>query len=160
MTNLTETQKVVTYLRVTSKTQANAGYSLELQREKLRKYAEENNLEIVKEFSDIAPANDVHSREGFNEMTDFIEDFEDSENKLAILVTQIDRITRDPYEFRSLLPFYVFVTPYSGWDHQLQKVECFMAFSKFNFLKDRASEWIEECGSKFDSKGDKENENN
>lgn len=158
MTKLTD--KVVTYVRVASQDQAKAGYSLELQRKKLRKYAEENNLEIIKEFSDIAPANDVHSREGFNEMTDFIEDFEDSENKLAILVTQIDRITIDPYEFRSLVPFYMFVTPYSGWDYQLQKVECFIAFRKFNFLKDRASEWIEECGSKFDSKGDKENENN
>ena len=158
MANLTD--KVVTYVRVASKVQAEAGYSLELQREKLRKYAEENNLEIVKEFSDIAPANDVYSRKGFNEMTKFIRDFEDSENKLAILVTQIDRITIEPDEFRSLLPFYMFVTPYSGWDHQLQKVECFMAFSKFNFLKDRASEWIEECGSKFDSKGDKEDENN
>ena len=153
-------RKVVTYVRVASQDQAKAGYSLELQREKLRKYAEENNLEIIKEFSDIAPANDVHSREGFNEMTDFIEDFEDSENKPAILVTQIDRITRDPYEFRSLVPFYLFVTPYSGWDYQLQKVECFIAFREFNFLKDRASEWIEECGSKFDSKGDKEDENN
>ena len=43
MKNPVETQKVVTYVRVTSKDQAKAGYSLELQREELRKYAKENN---------------------------------------------------------------------------------------------------------------------
>ena len=50
MKNSVETQKVVTYVRVTSKDQAKAGYSLELQREELRKYAKENNLLNVDEL--------------------------------------------------------------------------------------------------------------
>ena len=43
-------KKTVIYSRATSQDQAKAGYSFELQREELRKYAKENNLEIAKEF--------------------------------------------------------------------------------------------------------------
>ena len=42
MKNSVEAQEVVTYVRVTSQNQVKAGYSLDLQREELRKYAEEN----------------------------------------------------------------------------------------------------------------------
>ena len=60
MKNSVETQKVVTYVRVASQDQAKAGYSLELQREQLRKYAEENHLEIMKEFSDVASSRETY----------------------------------------------------------------------------------------------------
>ena len=58
-------KKVVIYSRATSQDQAKAGYSLEAQLEQLRKFAEENNLEIIKEFSDIAGANET-DRERLN----------------------------------------------------------------------------------------------
>ena len=84
-------RKVVTYVRVTSKDQAKAGYSLEAQHEQLKKYAEENNLEIIKEFSDVASAYET-DREGFNEMLEYLASAQDCK---TILGTKIDKLCRD-----------------------------------------------------------------
>jgi len=102
MANLTETQKVVIYSRVTSKNQAKAGYSLGLQREELRKYAEENNLEIIKEFSDVASAYET-DREGFNEMLEYLDGSKDCK---TILVSSLDRLCRTVPQLEELLDKY------------------------------------------------------
>ena len=122
MANLTETQKVVTYLRVTSKTQANAGYSLELQREELRKYAEENNLEIIKEFSDIAGANKT-DREGFNKMLEYLETSKDCK---TILVTKIDRLCRNTETYGELESYSV-ISIAEGTDKNIHQCSIMMA---------------------------------
>ena len=102
MKNPVETQKVVTYVRVTSKDQAKAGYSLELQREELRKYAKENNLEIAKEFSDVASAYET-DREGFNEMLEYLDGSKDCK---TILVSSLDRLCRTAPQLEELLDKY------------------------------------------------------
>ena len=149
MTNLTETQKVVTYLRVTSKTQANAGYSLELQREELRKYAEENNLEIIKEFSDIAGANET-DREGLDEMLEFLEG---SKECNAVLVTKIDRLCRD-IETYTKFESYSVISIAEGTDKNIHQCSIMMAenYSKRMFEQIKAN--------MQERKGDKEDENN
>lgn len=72
-----------TYLRVTTQEQASSGYSLESQREALREYAEKNNLEIVKEFSDTGSGL-KSNRQGFQKMLKFLKNSKDCK---TILVT-------------------------------------------------------------------------
>ena len=122
MANLTETQQVVTYVRVASKTQAKAGYSLELQREQLRKYAEENNLKIIREFSDVAGANETN-REGFNEMLEYLETSKDCK---TILVTKIDRLCRSVESYGEL-ENYSIVSIAEGSDKNIHQCLMMMA---------------------------------
>ena len=122
MANLTETQQVVTYVRVASKTQAKAGYSLELQREQLRKYAEENNLKIIREFSDVAGANETN-REGFNEMLEYLETSKDCK---TILVTKIDKLCRNTETYGEL-ENYSIVSIAEGSDKNIHQCLMMMA---------------------------------
>jgi len=48
--------KVVIYARVSSKEQEKEGYSIPAQLDLPRKYAQKNNLTIVKEFEDVETA--------------------------------------------------------------------------------------------------------
>jgi len=90
--------KTVAYVRVATQEQANSSYSLEVQKKTLREYAEKNNLEIVKEFSDTGSGL-KSSRKGFNEMLKFLEDSEDCK---TILVTKADRLCRDSETFNEV----------------------------------------------------------
>ena len=132
MANLTETQKVVTYLRVTSKTQANAGYSLELQREELRKYAEENNLEIIKEFSDVASAYET-DREGFNEMLEYLDGSKDCK---TILVTKIDRLCGNAETYGELKNYSV-ISIAEGSDKRIHQFSIAMATQHSKHMSER-----------------------
>lgn len=62
------------YIRVSTTMQVD-GYSLDAQRDKLRKYAEYQNMEIVQEFSDEGKSGkSVEGRPEFQRMLDNIED--------------------------------------------------------------------------------------
>ena len=91
MQTMCKRTKTVAYARVATQEQANSSYSLEVQKKTLREYAEKNNLEIVKEFSDTGSGL-KSSRKGFNEMLKFLED---STSCKTILVTKADRLSRD-----------------------------------------------------------------
>lgn len=80
--------KVVAYLRATTKEQAKLSYSLEAQRATLRDYAEKNNLEIVKEFSDVGSKLKT-DRQGFQEMLEFLKSSKDCR---AVLVTSPEKL--------------------------------------------------------------------
>lgn len=138
MTNLTETQKVVTYLRVTSKTQANAGYSLDLQREELRKYAEENNLKIIREFSDVAGANEA-DREGFNEMLEYLETSKDCK---TILVTKIDKLCRNTETYGELKNYSV-ISIAEGSDKRVHQLLIGMAKQHSKHMSERIKAGME-----------------
>ena len=61
------------YIRVSTTMQVD-GYSLDAQREKLRKYAEYQNMEIIQEFSDEGKSGkSVEGRPEFQRMLDNIE---------------------------------------------------------------------------------------
>jgi DNA invertase Pin-like site-specific DNA recombinase len=112
-------KKAVTYSRVATQEQAQQGYSLELQREQLKEYAEKNNLEIVREFSDIE-SSVGDKRQGFQEMLKFLED---SENCKTILVTKADRLCRDIKTLSELQAKYTVITVNCGADNMINQVQ-------------------------------------
>ena len=66
--------KCYIYIRVSTTMQVD-GYSLDAQRDKLRKYAEYQNMEIVQEFADEGKSGkSVEGRPEFQRMLDNIED--------------------------------------------------------------------------------------
>jgi len=132
MKNSVETQKVVTYVRLTNKEQAKTGFVFELQREQLRKYAEENNLKIIKEFSDIAGANET-DREGFNEMLEYLKTSKDCK---TILVTKIDRLCRN-IETYAKFENYSVVSIAEGSDKRVHQFSIAMATQHSKHMSER-----------------------
>lgn len=88
-------QKVVAYSRITTKEQAEKGYSFQVQREAIKTYTPKNNLKIVREFTDIG--SDSSKLEGFNRMFDFL-NYSNSGCD-TILVFKLDRFTKENYEY-------------------------------------------------------------
>ena len=125
-------KKVVTYSSVTSKDQAKAGYSLEAQLEQLRKFAEENNLEIIKEFSDVASAYET-DRERFNEMLEYLDGSKDCK---TILVTKIDKLCRD-IETYAKFENYSVVSIAEGSDKRIHQLLIGMAKQYSKHLSQR-----------------------
>ena len=84
-------KRAIIYCRVSTKKQEEKGYSLEVQREKNLKYAEDNNLEVVKEFSGQESAwNEDKERKLFTRMVKFVK-----ENEIKhIIFYSRDRATR------------------------------------------------------------------
>jgi site-specific DNA recombinase len=62
----------VAYVRVSSKEQEKEGFSISAQRKLLQRYAEEQNIRILKVFEDIETAKQS-GRAGFAEMLSFID---------------------------------------------------------------------------------------
>ena len=81
------------YIRVSTTMQVD-GYSLDAQRDKLRKYAEYQNMEIVQEFADEGKSGkSVEGRLEFQRMLDNIEDGTD--NVQFVLVFKLSRFGRN-----------------------------------------------------------------
>lgn len=114
--------QVVTYSRVTAKEQTK-GYSLEFQREQLKEYAEKNNLEIVRKFSDIG-SSVRGKRQGFQEMLNFLEDSEDCK---TILVTKIERLCRDSETFNEVQQKYSVISVDYGASNMMNQLSVMMA---------------------------------
>lgn len=144
-----EAGKVVVYTRVTSKEQAKAGYPLEVQKEQLRKYAEENDLEIVKEFSDVASTSETN-REGYNGMLEYLASSQDCK---TILVTKIDKLCRD-IETYAKFENYSVVSIAEGSDKRIHQ----LLIGKSKQHSKHMSERIKAGMQKF--KGGKEDGNN
>ena len=124
--------KVAVYTRVTSQNQLKAGYSLDLQREELRKYAEENNLEIIKEFSDVASAYET-DREGFNEMLEYLDGSKDCK---TILVTKIDKLCRNTETYGELENYSV-ISIAEGSDKRIHQFSIAMAENYSKHMSER-----------------------
>ena len=146
--------KVATYISVASAEQAKLGYSLELQREKLKEYAKMNSLEIVREFSDIGSGIKTN-RQGFQEMLKFLED---STNCKTILVTKADRLSRDVKTLSELQEKYSVLSADCSANNMLNQLQIMMAQQYSENLsksikvgihnhtqsnKNKAREWIE-----------------
>ena len=84
----------ILYCRVSTKEQAEEGYSLAAQSELLRTYAASKNLKIVKEFSVPESASGKQTRKIFKQMIDYAVDH----NTGNILCEKIDRMTRNQKE--------------------------------------------------------------
>lgn len=90
--------KVVMYARVSSKEQEKDGYSIPAQIELLEKYATQNNLTIVKKFTDVETAKKA-GRTNYNEMLQFLK--ENKEVK-TVLVEKTDRLYRNFKDYVTL----------------------------------------------------------
>lgn len=86
-----ELKKAVIYTRVSTREQEKEGFSIPAQEKLLRGYAFQNNLKIIKEFSDTETAKQT-GRKSFNEMLRFLANIDDCN---IILVEKTDRLYRN-----------------------------------------------------------------
>ena len=84
-------RKAVSYLRVSSKEQQDSGFSIPSQKRLLKKYAKENNLEIVREFSEAETAKQA-GRAEFDRMVNFLKK---KSSPTVLLVEKTDRLYRN-----------------------------------------------------------------
>src|SRR5437870_6843051 len=84
-------EKATIYARVSTKEQAEEGYSLASQLMLLREYAMQRQFEIVKEFVIPESASGSQERTTFKEMMEYCK----KRNTSHILCEKVDRITRN-----------------------------------------------------------------
>lgn len=88
---MTQNKKAVLYARVSTKEQADEGYSLPSQVKLLKEYAFKKDIKIAKQFTISESASGKQIREKFSEMVDYVKD----KNIKIILVEKVDRLTRN-----------------------------------------------------------------
>jgi site-specific DNA recombinase len=81
----------VLYARVSSKEQAEEGFSIPAQRQLLRSYAKREGLQVIIEFSDDETAKST-GRTGFGNMLSFLQEHAEVR---TLLVEKVDRLTRN-----------------------------------------------------------------
>ena len=91
--------KVAIYIRVSTKKQAEEGYSLEAQKERLEKLCETNGYIIYKVYSDEGKSAKNTKREAYQEM---MEDMRQGKFD-KIVVTKLDRISRSLIDLEELI---------------------------------------------------------
>lgn len=97
-TTTSTSEQAVLYARVSSKEQAEEGFSIPAQRHLLRNYAEREHLQIVIEFSDDETAKST-GRTGFGAMITFFRDHPTVRN---LIVEKVDRLTRNFEDYGAL----------------------------------------------------------
>lgn len=84
--------KAVLFSRVSTREQAEEGYSLQAQERLIKEYAERNSFDVVKRFSVPESASGKQERKLFNELLEYLQNH--SEIKIVIC-EKVDRITRN-----------------------------------------------------------------
>lgn len=87
-------KKAFAYLRVSTGEQAK-GYSLDAQMDEIKKYCDENEIEIIERFKDTMSGTKLTERKGMMELLDRI----DIEKPQAVIATESDRISRNTMQF-------------------------------------------------------------
>ncbi len=85
--------KLVGYCRVSTDNQKEEG-TIEIQKRALREYADDNNHELVKVFSDEGISGGLENRPALGEMIKFLEDNKEIN---GVLIFKLDRLARDLY---------------------------------------------------------------
>ena len=96
---------------------------LESQQEKLKEYAEKNNLQIVKEFADIGSDKDT-KRQGFKAMLKFLEGSTDCK---TILEVKADKLCRDLKTLCELQEKYEIISACNGANTMVHQLEVMLA---------------------------------
>ncbi len=96
----------ISYVRVSSKEQAEEGYSIESQQKFLREYAIKNNLEIVKEFVEVESAKQI-GRKAFSEMVAYLKH---NSSVKTVLCEKTDRLYRNFTDYVILDPDQMDIT--------------------------------------------------
>ena len=92
-------KKAIGYTRVSSEEQAKEGLSLEVQKDKIEKYAGLHNLDLLKVITDEGKSGKNLNREGINEILSLISDGSISH----IIVYKMDRLTRRTFDLLYLV---------------------------------------------------------
>lgn len=92
------TRKCLLYARVSSTKQRNEGWSIPAQIKFLHEYAENNDLQIVKEFVEAKTAKKA-GREKFNEMLSYLQEHEDER---IIICEKVDRLYRNLFDYGTI----------------------------------------------------------
>lgn len=85
-------EQAILWARVSTKEQAEEGYSLDAQIKLLRDYADKNTLKIVKEFIVPESASGRQERKEFKKMLDYLENHQSIRH---LICEKVDRITRN-----------------------------------------------------------------
>lgn len=85
-------EQAILWARVSTKEQAEEGYSLDAQIKLLRDYADKNQLKIVKEFVVPESASGRQERKEFQKMLDYLTNHQ---NIKHLICEKVDRITRN-----------------------------------------------------------------
>ena len=85
-------EQAILWARVSTKEQAEEGYSLDAQLKLLRDYAHKSNLRIAKEFTVPESASGSQERKEFQEMLGFLTE---NKNVKHLVCEKVDRLTRN-----------------------------------------------------------------
>lgn len=88
-------KKAVLYARVSSDEQERQGFSIPAQVKLLKDYAKQNNIQIVKEFTESETA----KKSGRKEFNDMVKYLKSSKDVNIILVEKTDRLYRNPSDY-------------------------------------------------------------
>src|ERR1041384_2476753 len=93
-------KRAVIYYRVSTSEQAERGFSLDNQKQACIKYADNNNYQRAKFFSDEGKSAKTANRPGLQSMLKFCSD---KKNQIeAIIVYKVDRLTRNVEDYSSI----------------------------------------------------------
>lgn len=84
-------EQAILWARVSTKEQAEEGYSLDAQIKLLREYAQKNNLKIVKEFVVPESARGKQERKEFQKMLEYLKEHPKIKH---LICEKVDRLTR------------------------------------------------------------------
>lgn len=84
-------EQAILWARVSTKEQAEEGYSLDAQLKLLRDYASKNKLKVVREFTIPESASGKQERKRFLEMLAYLNEHKNIKN---LLCEKVDRLTR------------------------------------------------------------------
>lgn len=84
-------EQAILWARVSTKEQAEEGYSLDAQLKLLRDYASRNNLKVIREFTVPESASGKQERKRFLEMLEYLSEHKNIKN---LLCEKVDRLTR------------------------------------------------------------------
>lgn len=96
-------KKAIVYIRVSTDEQADKGYSLRDQREKLLSYAKNNDIEVLEVFEEDYSAK-TFDRPDFKKLTAYVKK---NKSKIDLLLfTKWDRFSRNAYESHKQIDFF------------------------------------------------------
>jgi site-specific DNA recombinase len=96
-------KKAIVYIRVSTDEQADKGYSLRDQREKLLSYAKNNDIEVLEVFEEDYSAK-TFNRPDFKKLTAYVK--KNKSNIDLLLFTKWDRFSRNTYESHKQIDFF------------------------------------------------------
>jgi site-specific DNA recombinase len=94
-----EKTKVLGYIRVSTKAQANEGFSLPVQKEKVRAYALQNGLDLVDVIEDGGRSAESLDRKGIREVFARL----DAKEVSGVVIAKLDRLTRSVRDWAGLV---------------------------------------------------------